>query len=309
MNVFVGLIEVLLTISVLTHLVGQYLVVNKLWPRRAVKEVSESISISAAFLGLATSLPFLIHFVVIQRDPASAIRIVISIGTGIVFVLIGSGLFVRQYRGRGFTGLVLGALRLERKESADLVKALVQPKGANELIRIFETMATVDKHVDTREIEMIEQFARRWRVDPPSLREGDVEEQGDIVALREHVVAYLQVSPPPEQAEELLDVLHLFVQADAHVSTEEELVLEELTGLITQYVSGSAGERTMYEVVIVPQSDEQIDAVRSLLPGVESKSARGGTVFSAGRFFSSRYAEAVCAKYIALGLFTATVDP
>ena len=37
----------------------------------------------------------------------------------------------------------------------------------------FETMATVDKHVDAREIKMIEQFARRWRVDPPQLQEGE----------------------------------------------------------------------------------------------------------------------------------------
>ncbi len=244
MNAFERLINVLLTLSVVTALVGQYLVVNKLWSRRAVKEVAESISISAAFLGLATSAPFLVHFALIERDPAPAVARMISIATGIVFVLVGSGLFVRQYRGHGFMALVLGALRLEGKESADLVKALVQPTGAKQLIRIFETMAAVDKHVDPREIKMIEQFARRWRVDPPSLQEGAVEEQGDIVALRESVVAYLEVSPPPEQAEELLDVLHLFVQAD---------------------------------------------------------------VFSAGRFFSPRYAEAVCDKYIALGLFTATV--
>jgi hypothetical protein len=95
----------------------------------------------------------------------------------------------------------------------------------------------------------------------------------------------------------------------AHVSSEEELVLEELTGLITQYVSGSEGDPKMYEVVIVPQSEEQTEAVRSLLPGVASKSAPGGTVFSAGRFFSQRYVEAVCDKCIALGLFTAAVDP
>ena len=83
----------------------------------------------------------------------------------------------------------------------------------------------------------------------------------------------------------------------AHVSSEEELV------------SGSDGDPKMYEVVIVPQSEEQTEAVRSLLPGVASKSAPGGTVFSAGRFFSQRYVEAVCDKCIALGLFTAAVDP
>lgn len=99
----------------------------------------------------------------------------------------------------------------------------------------------------------------------------------------------------------------MFVIADAHVSMEEELVLEEITGMVMQYVGDSeCGE--MFEVVIVPQSDDQIDAVQSLLPGVEPKDARGGKVFSAGQFFSGRYAEIVCDKYIALGLFTATMD-
>jgi tellurite resistance protein len=190
------------------------------------------------------------------------------------------------------------ALNLERLESADLVRSLVQPTGAQELIRVFEAMASIDKHIDAREIAMIEEFARRWNVEPPPLKEG---------ALRVRVDEYLGIAPPKEQAEELLDVLHLFEQADGHVSAEEELVLEELTGMITHYVDGTTGDRGMFEVVIVPQNDEQLGAVRSLLRGVGAKVARGGTVFSAGRFFSPRYAEAVCDKYIALGLFTRRV--
>jgi len=200
------------------------------------------------------------------------------------------------------------ALNLERLESADLVKSLVQPTGAKELIRVFEAMASIDKHIDEREIAMIQDFARRWHVEPPDLKEGEVEVHGDVIALRVSVEEYLGIAPPPEQAEELLDVLHLFVQADGHVSAEEELVLEELTGMITHYVGGSKGDREMFEVVIVPQNDGQLSAVSALLPGVEPKTARGGTVFSAGRFFSPRYAEAVCDKYIALGLFTTRVD-
>lgn len=308
MELFLGLIETLVAMSVVIHLISNYLIVNKIWSRRAVREVAESISIWAALLGLATALPFLVHNALVLKDPSNAVKTAISIMTGIVFVLISSGIFLSEYRGRGFWGLVMGALELEGRESTDLLKALVQPTGAKQLIEVFEAMAAVDKHVDAREIEMIEQFARRWRVEPPKLAEGEVKGGGDVVALRSSVEEYLTIGPPPEQAEELLDVLHLFVQADAQVSPEEELVLEELTGLITQYVTGSIGETDMHEVVIVPQNDDQISAVQSLLPGVSPKEARGGTVFSAGHFFSARYAEAVCEKYIALGLFTARVE-
>jgi len=307
MSSFLAFIEVLVTLSVVITLVSSYLIINKLWSRRAVREVAESISISAALLGFATQVPFLLKFILIDNDVAPAIRSAISIATGVCFVMIASGLWVREYRGRSFVRLMMSALRLEGSESTDLLKALIQPTGARQLIEVFHAMAAVDKHIDAREIELIEKFARRWHVEPPKLSEGSTDETGGMMSLRAAVERYLAVSPPHEQAEELVDVLKMFVLADAHVSEEEELVLEEIGGMVMQYV-GDSEFRRMFEVVIVPQNDDQIDAVQSLLPGIEPKIVRGGTVFSAGQFFSGRYAEVVCDKYIALGLFTATMD-
>jgi hypothetical protein len=63
----------------------------------------------------------------------------------------------------------------------------------------------------------------------------------------------------------------------------------------------------MFEVLIVPQNDEQVTAIADLIPGAEMTTLRGGRVFSVGRFFSASYAEVVCQKYIALGLFTTHV--
>jgi len=198
-------------------------------------------------------------------------------------------------------------LNLERKESADLVKALVQPHNADQLIQVFHAMAMVAKHVDAREIEMIEGFAKRWRVEPPKLEEGAVELSGDVIALRQAVSEYLAESPPVEQATELLDVLHIFVKADGVVSAEEELVLEEVTGMVAGYAAAEE-DSGMHEVIIVPQNDEQMNAVRSLFPGMEPKTMRGGTVFSVGRFFSPKYADVVCERYEALGFFITRVE-
>ncbi len=77
--------------------------------------------------------------------------------------------------------------------------------------------------------------------------------------------------------------------------------------MIEEYVSEDTLERPAWEVLIVPQSGEQFEAVEALIPGATPKSLRGGRVFSAGSFFSHDYAEAVCQKYIALGLFTAQI--
>jgi len=118
---------------------------------------------------------------------------------------------------------------------------------------------------------------------------------------------YLDLHPPYEQAAHLLDVLNLFAKADEEVSQEERFVLEEVNGLIEQYVGKDTLDRRTYEVVIVPQSAEQFEAVEELLPGAQLSERRGGKVISVGTFFSRDYAEAVCEKYIALGLFTAQV--
>ena len=144
-------------------------------------------------------------------------------------------------------------------------------------------------------------------MEPPKLEEGAAEHSGDVIALRQAVSDYLAESPPVEQATELLDVLHIFVKADDVVTEEEELVLEEVTGMVAGYAAAEEGSG-MHEVIIVPQNDEQMNAVSSLFPGMEPKTMRGGTVFSVGRFFSPNYADVVCERYEARGFFITRVE-
>jgi len=308
MRHFVTYVEFLVSISVIVTALSNYLIVNKLWKRRDKKEVAESISIAAAVLGMATALPFFIQFTFIDRSPAPAVKTAISLATGVFFVTIGSGLWVSEYRDRGWLSLFLRALKLEREESTYLLRALGRPRGAEEIVEILRRLAAIDKHVDEREMKLVREFADRWDLEAPDLRAGAADRGGDLMGLREVMEDYLAHEPPAEQAGHLLDVIQLFVKADSRVTREEELALEELSALIDDYTAGEDEERTLHEVLIVPQSDRQFEAVRELFPGSEVKSVRGGEVFSVGRFFSPRYAEAVCERYIDLGLFTARVE-
>lgn len=76
--------EFLVAISLVITVVSNYLIINKLWKRRAVGAAAESLSVGAALLGLSTALPFLVLFVAIDHSPASAAMTII----GVVFVLI-----------------------------------------------------------------------------------------------------------------------------------------------------------------------------------------------------------------------------
>lgn len=306
MTAFLHLIEFLVAIGILITLVSNYLIINKLWKRRATKEVAESISIVAALLGLATSIPFLIMFMLIDHSVAGALKTAIGIATGCVFVAIGSGIWVPEYRQKGFRHLFMRALRLERKESAHLIKAFVQPKGADRILKVLTQLASVDGHVDEREASLIRDFAREWRLDDPELDGAPA--HVDLITLRESVRDYLEVGPPPKQAGQLLDLLQLLAEADERVTWQEAVALEEVGGMLRQYVTGEEAQVPSHEVLIVPQSEQQVEAVRTLLPDREEKMLRGGRVFSVGHYFSARYAEVVCQKYIAIGLFTTLVS-
>ena len=49
-----------------------------------------------------------------------------------------------------------------------------------------------------------------------------------------------------------------------------------------------------------------MESVRELLPDLDMVESRGGRVFKVGKYFSEDYAEAVCSKYISLGLYSNT---
>jgi hypothetical protein len=307
MTDFTAFVEFLIAIGIVIALVSNYLIINKLWKRRMVREVAESVSIAAALLGIFfNSLPFLIMFALINPNPAAAAKTSIGLVTGVVFVLIGSGLWVSEYRQRGFRALFLRALNLERRESADLLKLLVQPQGATQILRVLHQLAAVDGHIDEREAAMIRGFAREWRLEEP---EQDPDgSPPDLITLRKSIVDYLHLHPPATQVAHLRDILQALVESDSRVTWQESVALEEVDGLLNQYVAGEEESGlARHEVLIVPQSEHQVEAVRSLLPGREEKLLRGGRVFSAGHFFSPRYAEFVCQKYIGLGLFSTVV--
>lgn len=135
MTAFLGLIEFLVAIGIVIALVSNYLIINKLWKRRMLREVTESVSLGAALLGLLNAIPFLFLFLLIDHSAAGAAKTSISIVTAVMFILIGSGLWVAEMRGGSFRQLFLRALKLERKESGDLIKQLVQPRGAEQRSR------------------------------------------------------------------------------------------------------------------------------------------------------------------------------
>ena len=307
MTWFEKLLTFLVSGALVFSLIKGYLTVNKIWKRRKNEEVANSISIVAAMLGFVVGFPFLLNALIITNDYFNAAKSVIALFLATVFTLIGTGYFVDKNRGVGFFTLLGRALKLEGKESGDLISDMIRPKGARKIIDILNKLAAIDDDIAQEEIDLINQFSEKWGIDVPDLTPGKPQEVTNLVELKGLVQSYLDEGPDTEVAEGLVDLINLMAEADDEVTEEEAMAVAEFTGMISHYVSQEkGGEMEMFEVSIVPQGDQQMEAVRELLPELEIVESRGGRVFKVGKYFSEDYAEAVCEKYIALGLYSSS---
>ena len=301
------IIAALVTSALLFSVFQFYLKLNKVWKRRKISEVANSISIVASLLGFATLVPFLLNSILITADYPSSIKYILGLILAIAFTLISMGYFVEENRGLGFFTLLGRALKMEGKESGDLISDMLRPKGATKIIDILVKLAAIDDDIAKEEIDLINQFATKWDIQIPELKAGKPEQVTNLVDLKSIVQSYLDEGPDIEVAEGLVDLINMMAQADDEVTKEEEMAVAEFTGMIAHYVgSEKGGKMNMYEVNIVPQDDKQINAVKEILPELDVVIDRGGKVFKVGRYFSEDYAEAVCEKYITLGLYSVT---
>ena len=217
----------------------------------------------------------------------------------VMMTLISMGYFVEENRGKSFFTLLFDALGAEKNESTDLLSAMLRPHGATKIIEILTQLAAIDDDVAQEEIDLINEFAERWRIDIPELKPGAPENVTNLVELKELVQSYLNEKPDVEVAQNLVDLINMMAEADDEVTEEESMAVGEFTGMIAHYVSQEeGGSIDAFEVVIVPQNEKQSQAVKDLIPNINPVKKQGGEIFIVGTFYSEDYANAVCGKYI-----------
>ena len=302
------IIAFLVTSALFISIFQFYLKLNKVWKRRGIAEVANSISIVAALLGFGVGFPFLLNSLFISGDYPAAGKSVLGLGMAVMMTLISMGYFVEENRGKGFFRLLFDALGAEKNESTDLLSAMLRPHGATKIIEILTQLAAIDDDVAQEEIDLINEFAERWRIDIPELKPGTPENVTNLVELKELVQSYLNEKPDIEVAQNLVDLINMMAEADDEVTEEESMSVGEFTGMIAHYVSQEeGGSIDAFEVVIVPQNEKQSKAVKDLIPNISPVKKQGGQIFIVGTFYSEEYANAVCGKYVSLGLFTNSI--
>lgn len=287
-----------------------YFMINKLWSRKHERVVAESISISAMFISIVINCLFVFQNIIHGGYPQMAANL-LWISGSVMTAMIGVGFWVAGSRRKGFLYLLKQALRLEREEATDLAKAFFKPSGADIIIDILGQVAMIDDDLDPKEIEFIESFAEVWgiKVDWDYVEKNFGSKDGvGFHELRKSMTDYLITSPPENQVSQLGDVLKLLVNADDQVTKEEELMLDELTGIIAGYLSGES-DSPVYKVAVVPQNTEQETAIGTIIKDLHKTEIAGGYAYLSEPFYSERYAEVVCEKYRSLHVFTVVIQP
>jgi len=308
LGIFNKLITILVGSALLISIFQAYLKVNKIWKRKKIEEVANSISIVASLLGFAVLLPFLLNSLINTHDYPAAGKSLIGLILAALWSLISVGYFVESNRGKGLFRLLIDALSLEKKEHTDLIFSILRPPDEQKIIQILIKLSAIDGEVAVEEIKLIKEFAEKWRIDIPNLKPGKPEEVTNLVELKGLVQSYLDEKPDIEVAKGLKDMITLMTEADHKVTLEEAMAVAEFSGMVSNYIYIEKDRNVdMFEVNIVPQGEKQLRAIKELLPKLKPVHDRGGEVFKIGDFFSEEYSDAVCEKYINLGIYSNTV--
>ena len=246
-----------------------YLKVNKIWKRKKIEEVANSISIVASLLGFAVLLPFLLNSLINTNDYPAAGKSLIGLVLAALWSLISVGYFVESNRGKGLFRLIIDALSQEKKENKDFIYSILRPPDGQKIIQILIKLSVIDAEVAPEEIKLIKEFADKWRIDIPNLQPGKPEEVTNLVDLKDLVQSYLDEKPDVEVAKGLRDIITLMTETDDKVTLEEAMAVAEFSGMIGNYVNAEKDRKVdMFEVNIVPQGEKQLRAIKELLPNL-----------------------------------------
>jgi len=305
MELFKSFISIMAYASLGFSFAAAYLKINKVWKRKHIEEVANSVSIMGNVFDLIPLTFFSLNFLFVAQWQG-LIDSVLWIFAGVVSVLIGSGLWVQGNRGKSFWTRLKESLKLEKSEIGNLATTFFRPSAAEIILEIFARFAYIDRNLVAREQELIQLFADKWHIDinwEDHKKLAELEESVGFVKTRETVARYLKTSPPTEQVAQLIDVLHALVKIDENVSSEEELILEEVHKFMLDYIDGSDVQGN-YTVIIAPQNRNQDAAIATLLPDAEKVEIAGGSGYLIGSFYSQDYANVICDQYRELGFFT-----
>jgi len=280
-----------------------YLRANKLWSRKHMQDVAESVSLMAQGVGLLTLGSFALASY-IDGSITGIVSSVVWFSMTVFMILVGTGVWLSNTRGLTFWEKFKKFVNKETSEVGDLIKGFYAPAGKDYLVQIVQKIALIDNNISTSEKIILTKVFDEWdeELDMDALLASNDENVGtNAIEIHDLVESYLNISPPNDQVSRLIDLITLLVKSDGKVSDEESLVSEEALQHLDSYVSEGVGS-TRYDVAIIPQKESQRKDIQKLFPQLTYVEESHGDVYLNERFFTIAMANIYCEKYKDHGL-------
>jgi hypothetical protein len=230
---FAILLEWLVGIGIIVYAVRRFFVVRQYWLYRHEQAATDGISVIASWLSLATTVPFLIKFIIIDRNLILISKETVDVVMTTMTLLIGSGIWVASSTHRDPWAKMKRAIALERRETLQLPwKSHTSPDIQNIMCHPQLTVAITDD-------DIYSEFMARWQLSKTYTLGQNYR------PLIDYVEIYLQSTPSIEQAAHLKDIISLMRW------TGHQNVLPILQSL-RDYVED---EYQRLHVVVIDQSD------------------------------------------------------
>jgi len=303
-------INVFISSVVIIRFVSIYLTLNKVWTRKHIHEVADSNSVTASLLGFLVGSGLLLES--IQNNSFSnAMHGVMACCLSVFYFLLSSGYWVEKERKISFYTKLLRALRMERKEVANILKAITKPKHPEMLIELMVALSCADGKFDKQEKDVVVDSAVLWGVGPDEISKYEEEYLSHPACvpfnIRSILDKYLKTLPSRHDVLLLIDLANKVIEIDGVIDKEEIAAIKELTAHIETYL-GQKRQSLNYAVVAVPKFEKDRDELFGFCKSVSYTEDYGGTGVLLGDFYTSECAMSVCDKFRNNKLFVTMID-
>lgn len=282
-----SILEFVVSLGIIIYGIRRFLVLRKYWQFRQEQIASESISVVARLLSLLATLPFLIKFILVDKNFILASKELLDVIITGSIMLIGTGIWVQANHGKNPLKLLIKATQQERKE---LLHIQTNDTINVVLAQILFALKSFDEQTWKEHQLYFDEFASTWQVTT-----GYKESSTDILLS---IVEYIALKPPIEQVAQLKDLVSLLF---CSLYKDWEILYQSVENL-QKYVGT---DHQSFEVVVVPQNEKHYKIIQqNVLESLGSHSRNGGVVYIAGKFYSYHIANEVSLLFVKQELFS-----
>ncbi len=286
-------LEIVVSVGIGIYGLRRFFVLRKYWQFRHERVATESISVIARLISLGATVPFLIKFIFVDKNLILITKELIDVLITGSILAIGAGLWLQANQNSNPLKILMNALRQERKEA-------MRVQENSELFQVLGRLLGVAQKLDEGATETLDrflnEFALSWRVtiETDTMRSA---------TLNNLVTQYITLEPFVEQTAQLKDLLSLRMW-----SSTDESVASTLQTAITQLEAYIGTEYQVYEVVIVPQNQDQRTQIDNMPSARSLQERNGGVAYSVGGFNSKHIANTVSLRLTQKAFFS-IVEP